>query len=229
MSRMFKSVSETWNPVKGCLHECLYCFARDIAQRNRFKLPKYQDGFSPRFFPEELFRKFLPNILVFVVVMGDLFGNWVDEMWIQQILTVVQRWPQTDFLFLTKNPQRYRDFVFPRNAIIGTTLETNRCYGPEMSLASSVEERYYCLGNHPHQRKFVSIEPVMDLDVPVMLEWVEKIAPEIVELGLDNYGHNLPEPDNATLISLMHGLQGCCGGELKVKDSVVKRLGKGAQ
>ena len=29
--------SHTWNPVTGCLHNCVYCYARDIAWRFRHK------------------------------------------------------------------------------------------------------------------------------------------------------------------------------------------------
>src|SRR6516164_3575401 len=38
----------SWNPVTGCLHNCDYCYARDIA--NRF----YPEKFEPTFHPERL-------------------------------------------------------------------------------------------------------------------------------------------------------------------------------
>jgi hypothetical protein len=38
----------SWNPVTGCLHNCDYCYARDIAERF------YPQKFEPTFFPERL-------------------------------------------------------------------------------------------------------------------------------------------------------------------------------
>jgi hypothetical protein len=38
----------TWNPVTGCEHNCVYCYARDIA--NRF----YPEKFKPTFHPERV-------------------------------------------------------------------------------------------------------------------------------------------------------------------------------
>ena len=36
----------TWNPVTGCLHDCPYCYARDIAERFSGQ-PAYPNGFAP--------------------------------------------------------------------------------------------------------------------------------------------------------------------------------------
>jgi DNA repair photolyase len=30
MTRMFDFVTETWNPITGCSHECVYCWARRL-------------------------------------------------------------------------------------------------------------------------------------------------------------------------------------------------------
>jgi len=30
-TRMFDLVTETWNPITGCNHECVYCWARRLA------------------------------------------------------------------------------------------------------------------------------------------------------------------------------------------------------
>jgi hypothetical protein len=38
----------SWNPVTGCLHDCSYCNARDLAKRH------YEQGFVPTLHPSRL-------------------------------------------------------------------------------------------------------------------------------------------------------------------------------
>jgi protein gp37 len=117
----------SWNPVTGCLHDCSYCYARDIA--NRF----YPQGFVPTFVPERLTAPAntapdpelgLGGQNVFVVSMGDLFGKWVPEDWITAIFDQVRAHPEWNFLFLTKFPQRLAEREWPDNAWCGTTVDT---------------------------------------------------------------------------------------------------------
>jgi protein gp37 len=118
----------TWNPVTGCLHDCDYCYARDIA--NRF----YPEKFQPTFHPERLNDPHNTPVppeaatdmrarCVFTVSMGDLFGKWVPQEWIEAILAEVRAAPQWNFLFLTKFPQRLVEFTWPENAWVGTTVD----------------------------------------------------------------------------------------------------------
>jgi len=119
----------SWNPVTGCLHDCNYCYARDIA--NRF----YQQGFHPSLVPGRILApKFtkLPGPRwegdfgyrgVFVCSMADLFGKWVPEEWITAVLDQARQSPQWTFLFLTKFPIRMAEFDYPQNAWLGTTVD----------------------------------------------------------------------------------------------------------
>jgi protein gp37 len=118
----------TWNPVTGCLHNCEYCFARDIA--NRF----YPEKFEPTFHPERLSAPHNTPVpreaetdlrarCVFVCSMADLFGKWVPQEWIDAILAEVRAAPQWNFLFLTKFPQRLAEIAWPPNAWVGTTVD----------------------------------------------------------------------------------------------------------
>lgn len=132
----------TWNPVTGCQHGCLYCYA--AKQANRFsgnvlinktseQLRKEWDERGTRWvlkkpfkneigkvtpFPvkfEPMFREYcLPMpaqkkkpAVIFVVSMGDLFGEWVPDEWIRRVFGAAQAAPWHTYLFLTKNPQRY--------------------------------------------------------------------------------------------------------------------------
>jgi hypothetical protein len=44
----------TWNPVTGCLHNCRYCYAREIAETNPNLKEFYPAGFTPLFHHERL-------------------------------------------------------------------------------------------------------------------------------------------------------------------------------
>ena len=129
----------TWNPVTGCLHNCPYCYARDIANRFYTHLAD-NERFAPVFYPERLSapahtrQPELSNIEnpirrmglgnVFVCSMADLFGKWVPNEWIEAVLQQAWDNPQWNFLFLTKFPIRMAEFEYPPNTWIGTTVDT---------------------------------------------------------------------------------------------------------
>ena len=118
----------TWNPLTGCELGCLYCYARDIA--NRF----YPEKFVPTFHPERLKAPHntpLPPEAatdvgarnVFVCSMGDLFGKSVPQAWIEAVMAEVRAAPQWNFLFLTKFPQRLAEIEWYDNCWVGTTVD----------------------------------------------------------------------------------------------------------
>ena len=119
----------SWNPVTGCKHNCIYCYARDIA--NRF----YQHKFEPAIIPERLA---IPRMMnpppeaahsigyknVFTCSMADLFGRWVPQDWIDAVFNVVIDSPKWNFLFLTKFPLRMAEQNWPKNAWVGTSVDS---------------------------------------------------------------------------------------------------------
>jgi protein gp37/ParB-like chromosome segregation protein Spo0J len=120
--------SWSWNPVTGCLHNCPYCYARDIAERF------YPQKFAPTFHPSRLripaavtppdsAKTNLGDRNVFTCSMADLFGRWVPEEWIVAVLDAVRAAPAWNFLFLTKFPNRLAEFDFPANAWVGTSVD----------------------------------------------------------------------------------------------------------
>jgi len=189
MTRMFKEVTVTWNPVVGCLHGCVYCWARRLA---RGRLKKLYGDFRPRFFPERL-KKVPKSGLVFVCDMGDLFGDWVHSEVIGQVIEVTIDHPNVTFLSLTKNPRRYHEFDFPDNVILGATIETTEGTG-RISSAPMPAMRAGAMMTLKHDRKFVAIEPILNFDLPRFVRWIKDIDPKFVYVGYDNYGHRLPEP-----------------------------------
>ena len=118
----------SWNPVTGCEHGCQYCYAKDIANRfaGHFRPEFHADRLNAPLYtriPES--RKHEAGIKnVFVCSMADLFGAWVPDEWIQQVMEQVKLAPQWNFLFLTKNPERYLTVDFPPNCWAGASADT---------------------------------------------------------------------------------------------------------
>jgi len=140
--------------------------------------------------------------------MGDLFGRWVPREWIERVLRHVERYPRTTFLFLTKNPARYLEFRFPPNAILGATMETNRDELAErVSRAPPPSERFRAMVELEHHWKFVSIEPILDFDLEVLVAWMRRIGPRLIYVGYDNYGSRLPEPPLEKTLRLIERLR----------------------
>jgi protein gp37 len=109
----------TWSPVTGCKHGCDYCYANRIAQRI------YPEKFEPTFRPERLNEplKLKKPSKIFVCDMAELFGSWIPDEWIEKILETVKLCPAHTFQFLTKNPQRLNEWIFPQNCWLGTTWD----------------------------------------------------------------------------------------------------------
>jgi len=203
---MFDVISKTWNPVIGCLHDCTYCWARNLAETRLKHMEKYKDGFKPKLAEYELKKSFRKQY-VFACDMGDLFGDWVPKEWILKVISGIKNSPSSYFLFLTKNPKRYFEFldVYPKNLILGATIETNRDY--KVSNAPPTIERYKCMAELPWKNKLISIEPIMDFDSDVFVKWIKEIAPVMVHVGYTKFNHSLSEPSLAKTKMLMKQLK----------------------
>lgn len=128
----------SWNPITGCLHNCPYCYARDIAQ-DKYTWLDLDKRFLPTFFPDRLnapFNTRPPSLEaiedsvqrvglrnVFTCSMADLFGKWVPPSWIEAVLQQIADHPEWTFLLLTKFPIRMAEFDFPPNTWIGTSVD----------------------------------------------------------------------------------------------------------
>ena len=173
----------TWNPVTGCYHGCKYCYARQIAARfgdfmridgNDIKTINGPDGQicveveykTANPYPEKFTPTFHKHRLsdyegkkgrnIFVCSMADLFGEWVPDEWINQVLTACKNFSQHNYLFLTKNPGRYNRIKnLPRkeNFWFGTTVTNNYDWQTNAFLL------YRAL---PHHYTFLSIEPILE-------------------------------------------------------------------
>ena len=148
---------------------------------------------------------------IFVCSMGDLFGEWVPDSWIQAVFGACAAAPWHRYLFLTKNPSRYDDLkkkgIMPRgyNYWFGSTILANEVYWESEA-----------------NNFFVSIEPIMSAisfsqtslppdwiivgamtgpqarRYPVKREWIESITDACKK-------HNIPLFMKNSLRELMSG------------------------
>lgn len=195
-SRMFRSVNHTWNPVVGCSHHCFYCWARMLVKRRRYQTPCNECyNFKVH---AHLERPIKTGKVILVCSMGDLFCKECPRDYIQQVLDKIRSHQNKTFIICSKNPARFSDFIksVPDNCILGTTIETNRdILVRALTKAPLPSQRYEAMIKLNHKRKFLSIEPIMDFDLSILLTWVRKIKPEICEIGYNNYTtFQLPEP-----------------------------------
>lgn len=168
----------TWNPVTGCYHECKYCYARRMAARfgdflridgSDIKTVKGRNGEicvevaykTANPYPE----KFTPTLHkqrlrdyekkrgrnIFVCSMADLFGDWVPDVWIDAVFEACERATQHNYLFLTKNAERYCQYHVP--------LCENMWYGVSITKESEV----HLFNSLPAgANTFVSMEPILE-------------------------------------------------------------------
>jgi protein gp37 len=153
----------TWNPVTGCLHNCRYCYAREGAVMNRNLAPFYPFGFEPTFYEYRLeapANSRVPDSVisdprqgrVFVSSMGDLFGKWVPNEWIEKVFAAAHASPEWEYLFLTKFPQRYVGLKLPSTAWIGTTVDDQ----PRVKIAEEAFRKIKGV-----RVKWLSLEPLL--------------------------------------------------------------------
>jgi protein gp37 len=151
----------TWSPVTGCRNSCRYCYARRIATRFAGSAA-FPDGFEPTLHVSRMMEpaRLRAPRRIFACAMADLFGPWVPDDWIAQVLTTVVAAGRHTFYFLTKYPERYADWAWPRNAWMGVSV-TDNAYA---AMAKLEMQRYV-------ERTFVSVEPLLGEITPALLAW----------------------------------------------------------
>ena len=177
----------TWNPVTGCLHGCEDCYARRIAERFRYHendhrlhdlnvpIPKetetgergpiqaYPYGFAPTMHRYRLGipEKWKDPRVIFVCSMADLFGDWVPDEWITEVLDSCVEAPQHRYLFLSKYPQRIMQYE-DKHPLMMPDRE-NFWYGTTVTANADYERAFDLINWHDYNgaNTFVSVEPLL--------------------------------------------------------------------
>jgi len=224
---MYNFISHTWNPIRGCLHKCVYCYVKNI--------PNYDP--TVRLVKKELKYSLGEGNTIFVGSASDMFGDWVPAEWIERVLRHTSKF-NNDYLFQSKNPRRFGEFaqLFPSKTVLGTTIETNR--ETNLSVAPPFSERVRELRRislliypieiatgalaYRHFDTMVSIEPIIDFDLKELVDGICTIQPKFVSVGADSKGHGLPEPSRLKIRELLEILDKFT--EVRVKKNLRRLL-----
>jgi len=219
----------TWNPIVGCKYHCYNdgCWASRMSKRinGMGQSDRYLEGFDrPKLISKELEKRFNSEAIVFVTSMGDMWGDWVPDSWIKKVLETCRKNLDATFFFETKNPLRYFNFldVIPPKSILSSTIETNRDYNS--SGAPSVEKRYLAMSRLRWNNKHISIEPIVNFDLKIFIQWMKDIDPRIVSVGYDNYNCGLVEPSLSKTAKLIEELREFTEVECKTLREKIERI-----
>lgn len=135
---------------------------------------------------------------IFMVDCGDMFASNVPDEVIREILAHCNKYPKNTYLFLTKNPDRYRWFkdLFPPNTILGVTIETDLYrITDDVSDAPRPICRLLSISEMKTAgfRIMISVEPIM-LFTETLSRWITGLSPEFIAVGADSGGNDLKEP-----------------------------------
>jgi protein gp37 len=168
----------TWNLYTGCLHGCSFCYARKLA-RGRLNhvysankcvssviSPGVHPGdpFFPRFWADrkgdphtvpENFQSKNPTLkrgkaLIFAIDMGDIFGPFIPDRWVQDLMGIIEGCPQT-FQILTKFPGRLmkwaESYGLPHNVWAGVTVCNQLMVEPALECLCRIDAavKYLCV------------------------------------------------------------------------------------
>ena len=160
---------------------------------------------------------------IFVGSSCDMFADEIRDgtCWVERVISHCNEYPKNTYLFQTKDPYNFFRFqgLFMGNTILGTTIETNR---DTPSKAPHTKNRRDAMKDM-FRRKMVTIEPIMDFDLEIIVKWMKEIKPEFVNIGADSKGHNLPEPSTEKIEKLIEELRKFTKVNLKAN---LKRLMK---
>ena len=200
-TNMYKLSVGQWSPFAGCNHKCLYCinsFQRQVKRWAKNNCPKCYE-FTPHTTHSKRLNQSLPNTkymqFIFTCSSGDM-AYCDDVRYLERIIDRIRREPNKTFLIQSKDPKTFHRITFPKNVILGTTLETNRDDLYEgVSQAPKPSQRHEDFLKIRHSLKMVTIEPVIEFDMDGMVSWIENINPCMVWLGYDSGKNRLPEPE----------------------------------
>jgi len=188
---MFEFIDYTFNPIKGeCKHKCSYCYM------NRY--PKGKVYLDNSF----LNKPFVTNQRIMLVSGTDMFASDVKTEWIKEVLDFLIQYPN-EYLFHTKNPQRYHEFIklFPKNSILGVTIETNR-QDLISSEAPTIKERVNEM-QKINLKKTITFEPIIDFDTSELINIINKVKPAYISIGADSGYNKLKEPNKEKIQELI--------------------------
>jgi DNA repair photolyase len=198
---MYEFITHTWNTIKGeCYHDCSYCYMKRWGKLK-----------PVRFDEKELKTDLGTGNFIFVGSSCDMFAENIPDEWIKKTLKHMEKF-DSKYLLQTKNPTRVLDFidacVITDKCVICTTIESNRDLLEIKRNSPDVFKRAMAM-NELSQiiDTYVTIEPIMDFDMDIMVQLIKECNPKQVNIGADSGRNNLPEPSKEKVLQLVSELQ----------------------
>jgi len=207
----------TWNPTGGCLHGCTWkmpdgsiteCYAKLVAER--LAVSTYNKGFEHHYWRPEMLKaplKIKSPAGIFVGSMADLFGHWVEEDQIRQVISVMEQANWHTFQTLSKYSVRLPEFnPFPENVWVGVSLPA----GHLMKLEGGARALKAYLRHMEQVQatiRFMSIEPLWFDVAPVFDEWLaehDRLPFEWAIIGAASNGRLIYQPQESWVASLVN-------------------------
>ena len=211
---MYLFIDGTWNPIKGlCPFLCTYCYMLGIYKR-------FKQNTTMRLDQKELQTKLGSDNFIFIGSSTDMWSYPVESSWIAQVLDRCFQYPDNKYLFQSKSPKRFLEFLdhplmgLKEQLVFATTIETNRDISA-FSKADSIEERVAAMTRLRElgYQVMITVEPVMQFDFAELVAMLRQVAPFQVNIGSNsNKAVKLPEPTRDELVALI--------GELKTFTNV---------
>lgn len=134
----------------------------------------YPFGFEPTYhrYRMDTLDKLKMGNNIFVGAMADVFGEWVPDEWIKEIMNVCRLHPIHNYMFLTKNPERYERI----DAAGILPADKNMWYG---STLTRPEDKCFISNSH---NTFWSIEPI---HAPFKMWEKDEFSPDWVIIGAE--------------------------------------------
>lgn len=210
INNMYGFIDGTWNPIKGlCPFLCVYCYMLGIYKR-------FKQNTTMRLDQKELQTKLGSGKFIFIGSSTDMWSVLVESSWIVQVLDYCLSYPENKYLFQSKSPKRFLEFLdhplmstLKEQLVFATTIETNRDISA-FSKADSIEERVAAMARLRElgYKVMITIEPVIQFDHTELVAMLRQIAPFQVNVGSNsNKAVKLPEPSRDELVALIKELE----------------------
>lgn len=215
--RMFRSVDYTGTFFRECGTErdpwpCGYCLTKFLPWEIK------HDPVLVQYDEHELLK--VRDCTVFLNSVHDSFAPVIPSEWILGMLRWIGRqhrsikiYLQSKYINRAKSEFEDELLAIQSHVILGTTIESNRSRQvAKYCRADSIYARVMAMIDLSQLgfRTRISHEPLQAFDLKELLQMDTAIAPELIELGLDNYQSrhqlNIPQPNFLKYETYVDGL-----------------------
>jgi len=240
VGNMYPWVTHMISHLRGeCPHRCLYCYVKSTTAGRMGlydgPLSLSENALKANHMTPSVMReakeKGLDFPVIFIDHMNDLWAKPVPRDWIERVLFHCGLYSECTYVFQTKNPERYNEFLplLPPNRILGCTIETDDlALSGRVSKAPPPEDRMRSMAglHRMGERTFVTIEPILKCYPYKLAMMMHVCEPDFVNIGADSKGTGLDEPSGADVIELIAELNRL-GIEIRAKHNLDRLMQKG--